>query len=119
MTPIRRRLLGLSALGSLSLASTRLHSQMARHDSIPLAVIEGLSGPFANAGNSVLNNLQFAVDRVNAQGGVRIGSQTHPFELHAFDSKGQLDEAISMFRKVTDRAMPFVLQATAAPSRPA
>jgi len=40
---------------------------------IRLGLIEGFSGPFANAGDAVWRNILFAVERVNGRGGVRIG----------------------------------------------
>ena len=61
------------AIGASALVST-LPAAPARAQAsgepIRLAVIEGFSGPFANAGDSVWRNLLFAVDRVNARGGV-------------------------------------------------
>jgi len=77
---------------------------------IRLAVIEGFSGAFANAGDSVWRNLAFAVDRVNARGGVRVGGQPRPLQLVRLDSLGQVEEAIAMLRKATDQHIPFVLQ---------
>ena len=81
-----------------------------RAEPIRLAVVEGFSGAFANAGDAVWRNLQFAVDRVNARGGVKVGAERRPMELLRFDSKGQADEALVMLRTVTDRRIPFVLQ---------
>ena len=77
---------------------------------IRLGVIEGLTGSFANAGESVVRNLQFAVDRVNARGGVRLPDGNRPLVLQRFDSKGQTEEALVMLRAATDRRVPFVLQ---------
>lgn len=79
-------------------------------DPVRLAVIEGFSGAFANAGDSVWRNLAFAVDRVNARGGVRVGAAWRPLQLVRLDSQGQVEEAIAMLRKVTDQRIPFVLQ---------
>ena len=39
---------------------------------IKLAMVEALSGPNANAGEAVFRNLAWAVERVNARGGVRL-----------------------------------------------
>lgn len=77
---------------------------------IRLALIEGLSGSFANAGEAVARNLQFAVDRINARGGVRVGDMRRPLELQRFDSKGQTEEALALLRAATDRGIAFVLQ---------
>jgi branched-chain amino acid transport system substrate-binding protein len=101
------------AIGASALLST-LPAAPARAQAsgepIRLAVIEGFSGPFANAGDSVWRNLLFAVDRVNARGGVRIGGRQRPLQLDRLDSQGQVEEAIAMLRKATDQRTPFVLQ---------
>jgi branched-chain amino acid transport system substrate-binding protein len=54
--------------------------------------------------------LQFAIERVNARGGVRLGGIRRPLELVRFDSKGQTEEALALLRAATDRRTPFVLQ---------
>ncbi len=77
---------------------------------IRLGLIEGLSGPFANAGDAVVRNLRMAIDRVNARGGVRTAQGPRPFELIAFDSKGNVDESLIQLRGLVDRRIPFVLQ---------
>ena len=41
---------------------------------IRLAMIEAFSGPFANTGEAVARNLTFAVERINARGGVALPS---------------------------------------------
>ena len=77
---------------------------------IRLALIEGLSGPFANAGEAVFRNLIWAVERVNARGGVALPGGKRPLELVRFDSKGNTEEALSMLRSAVDRRVGFVLQ---------
>ena len=77
---------------------------------IRLALIEGLSGPFANAGEAVYRNLLMAVERINRRGGVRLGSGLRPLALERFDSKGSTEEAIAMLRAALDQRIGFVLQ---------
>ena len=79
-------------------------------DPIRLALIEGLSGPFGNAGEAVHRNLQWAVERVNARGGVSLPGGSRPFSLLRFDSKGQTEEAVTLFRAAMDRQIGFVVQ---------
>jgi branched-chain amino acid transport system substrate-binding protein len=79
-------------------------------DPIRLALIEGLSGPFGNAGEAVHRNLQWAVERVNARGGVPLRDGARPLALVRFDSKGQTEEAVTLFRAAMDRQIGFVLQ---------
>ena len=77
---------------------------------IPLALIEGLSGPFANTGEAVYRNLVWAVERVNARGGVKTAAGMRPLALQRYDSKGQNEEALSVFRSALDQGAQFVLQ---------
>jgi len=77
---------------------------------IPLALIEGLSGPFANTGEAVYRNLVWAVERVNARGGVKTAAGIRPLALQRYDSKGQSEEALSVFRSALDEGAQFVLQ---------
>jgi len=77
---------------------------------IQLALIEGLSGPFANTGEAVYRNLVWAVERVNARGGVKTASGARPLTLQRYDSKGQNEEALSVFRAALDDGAQFVLQ---------
>jgi branched-chain amino acid transport system substrate-binding protein len=80
---------------------------------IKLALVEGLSGPNANAGEAVYRNLLWAVERVNARGGVKLPlSQggNRLLALERFDSKGQSEEALSALRSAIDSGARLVLQ---------
>ena len=82
---------------------------------IKLAMIEGLSGPTGNAGEAVYRNLIWAIERVNARGGVKLaagvsGAVGVPLALERFDSKGQNDEALSALRSAIDGGARFIVQ---------
>ena len=77
---------------------------------IKLALIEGLSGPFANAGDAVFRNLLWAVERVNQRGGVRLPDGAHALELVRMDSKGNTEEALSLLRGALDQRIAFITQ---------
>jgi branched-chain amino acid transport system substrate-binding protein len=77
---------------------------------IQLAMIEGMSGPFANAGEAVQRNVQLAIEVVNARGGVRLKDGRHPLALSVFDNKQTIDQSLIALRQVVDRHIPFVLQ---------
>ena len=80
---------------------------------IKLALVEGLSGPNANAGEAVYRNLLWAVERVNARGGVRLPASlggSVPLVLERFDSKCQNEEALSALRSAIDSGARLVLQ---------
>lgn len=106
MHQTRRRLLAGAALLPLA---PRGQAQGAT-EPLRLALIEGLSGPFANAGEAVFRNLLWAVERVNARGGVRVGLRRRPLALSRHDSKGSSEEALSALRGALDDGASIVLQ---------
>jgi len=80
---------------------------------IRLALIESMSGPFANTGEAVFRNLLWAVERVNARGGVKLAGVpggARPLQLDRYDSKGQNEEALSALRAALDDGARIVLQ---------
>ena len=77
---------------------------------IRLALIEGLSGPFANAGEAVFRNLLLATERINRRGGVRVAGMARPLAIVRMDSKGNVEEAIGLLRGAMDQRIGFVLQ---------
>ncbi len=77
---------------------------------IRIALIEGLSGPFANAGEAVFRNLLWAAERINEQGGVRLPGGARPLALLRLDSKGNTEEALSLLRGALDQRIAFIAQ---------
>jgi branched-chain amino acid transport system substrate-binding protein len=83
---------------------------------IKMAMIEGLSGPFANTGEAVFRNLIWAVERVNARGGVTLpGAEgtpagARPMTLARYDSKGQNEEAMTALKSAIDDGAQFIMQ---------
>jgi branched-chain amino acid transport system substrate-binding protein len=77
---------------------------------IKLALIEGLSGPFGNTGEAVVRNIVWAIERVNARGGVKTALGTQRLELERYDSKGQSEEALSALKSAIDDGAQVVLQ---------
>jgi branched-chain amino acid transport system substrate-binding protein len=105
----RRRALA-ALLATLAAPKSRAQDAEPGRGPIRLAMIEAFSGPFANTGDAVARNLAFAVDRVNARGGVVLPGGRRPLRLLTLDSKGQVEEALVMFRRAMDQQVPFVLQ---------
>ncbi len=77
---------------------------------VQLALIEGMSGPFANTGEAVLRNLVWAVERVNARGGVSTADGKRQLVLNRYDSKGQNEEALTSLRAAIDAGAQYVFQ---------
>lgn len=110
---VARRYVGLvvALLASLVGASAAASpARAARVEPIRLALIEGLSGSFGNAGEAVFRNLVWAAERINARGGVRLPDGARPLEVLRFDSKGTPEEALAMLRAAVDQRIAFVLQ---------
>lgn len=101
----RRACLALPLLA----ASSGLWAQPAL-EPVRLALIEGLSGPFANAGEAVFRNILWAVERINRRGGVRVGGALRPLAVVRFDSKGNTEEAVTLLRAALDQGVRYVLQ---------
>ncbi len=77
---------------------------------IKVALIESLSGPFANTGEAVFRNLVWATERVNARGGVKLPGGARPLLIERYDSKGQNEEALSALRAAIDDGVTVVAQ---------
>ena len=105
-----RRALLRSLLAGLATASLGARAQGADAGPIKLALIESLSGPFANTGEAVYRNLAWAIERVNARGGVATARGRRLLQLDRFDNKGQVEESLSMLRAAVDGGAQFVLQ---------
>ena len=109
-----RRLLNLFLL-ALGLAAPLLAAAQASQTSAPqpairIALIESLSGSFANTGEAVFRNLVWATERVNARGGVKLPGGNRPLAIERYDSKGQNEEALSALRSAIDDGITVIAQ---------
>ncbi len=93
-----------------ALFAASIFSALAQPAPIKVALIESLSGPFANTGEAVLRNLVWATERVNARGGVKLSGGARPLLIERYDSKGQNDEALSALRAAIDDGVRVVAQ---------
>ena len=100
------------ALMVLMAAACALGTEAAKAEPAPIriAMIEGLSGPFANAGEAVYRNLVWATERVNARGGVALADGRHRMELVRYDSQGSTETALALLRSALDSRIGFVMQ---------
>ncbi len=103
----RRQAVRACSLALLPLSATTARAQGAP---IKLALIESLSGSFANTGEAVYRNILWATERVNARGGVKLPGGARPLQLLRYDSKGSNEEALSALRAAIDDGVHFVLQ---------
>ena len=71
-----------------------------------IAYIDPLSGPFANVGQLMLSHIQYAVQDINARGGVLKGTQ---LQLLQFDSKLSAQESQSALQAAIDQGARAVI----------
>ena len=75
-------------------------------ETVKIAMIEGLSGPFGNVGQNLLKNWQFITERLNGAknaAGVK-------FEIVGIDSKGSPQEALNALKSAVDQGIRYVAQ---------
>lgn len=75
-------------------------------DTIKIAYIDPLSGPFAATGENGLQQFKFAADHLNRAGGV-LGQK---FEMIGYDNKVSPQEALIQLKKVIGDGISFVFQ---------
>ena len=69
-----------------------------------IAFIDPLSGPFANVGELMLTHTQFAIEEINAKGGIAVAGQGPvKLQLLQFDSKLSAQESLSALQSAIDQ----------------
>lgn len=107
---LKRVALALGAGACLWSAGASAQQPVAAPAPVRVALIESLSGPFANTGEAVFRNLVWAAERVNARGGLKLPGGNRPLVFERYDSKGQNEEALSALRSAMDDGITLVTQ---------
>ncbi|WP_293605969.1 branched-chain amino acid ABC transporter substrate-binding protein [Polaromonas sp. UBA4122] len=92
------------AISVMFAASSMAFSQ--KGETVKIAMIEGLSGPFGNVGQNQLKNWQFVIDRVN--GAKNVAGVN--FEIVPIDSKSSPQEALNGLKSAIDQGIHYVVQ---------
>jgi branched-chain amino acid transport system substrate-binding protein len=95
-----RRLLHAGAAAAAILAAVSSFAA----ENIKIAVIDPLSGPFANVGEAMVRYTQLAADAINARGG------SAKFEIIALDSKSSPQEAQLALKSAIDQGVRYINQ---------
>jgi branched-chain amino acid transport system substrate-binding protein len=74
---------------------------------VKIAFVDPLSGPFAGIGSSLLKHFQLMADVVNAQ---ELAGPGIRFEIVPFDNKASPQESLTVLRQVVDRGIRYVAQ---------
>lgn len=97
-----QRMIGAAALA----AAAALASFAAQAQTVKVAYIDPLSGPFANVGEQGLAEFRFAVDRINKSG--KLGKVK--LEVVPFDNKVSPQESLNQLKRVIDQDIRYITQ---------
>lgn len=89
------------ALSLLVAASGAAFAQ--KGQTVRIAFMDPLSGPFANVGQNQLKSWQFAAEKLSAKTGVK-------FEVVGFDNKGSPQESLNTLKAAIDQGFRYVTQ---------
>ena len=74
---------------------------------VKIAYVDPLSGPFAGVGSNLLKHFQFTVDAINAQ---QLAGPGLKFEMAQFDNKASPQETLTVLKQVIDQGIRYVVQ---------
>jgi len=97
-----QRMIGAAALA----AAVALISFAAQAQTVKVAYIDPLSGPFANVGEQGLAEFRFTVERINKSG--RLGKVK--LEVVPFDNKVSPQESLNQLKRVIDQDIRYITQ---------
>jgi branched-chain amino acid transport system substrate-binding protein len=79
----------LSSLLLLAAAFTMPSGSVVAKDIVLRASVQ-LTGPIANTGRYYRDAYQLAIDKINAAGGVRVGTESHKLALKLYDNQSDV-----------------------------
>jgi len=107
----RALLLGLamSVAGGTALAQAKGAGKAAAPaaQTVRIAYLDPLSGPFAAVGQNILKHFQFAAEMATAK---QLAGPGVRFEIVPFDTKGSPQEALTLLRAIADQGIRYVAQ---------
>jgi branched-chain amino acid transport system substrate-binding protein len=101
---ILEKLHGLPAAAALAAALT-LPVLSAQAETVKIAFMDPLSGPFANVGQNQLKSWQFVADHFNKK-----DPKAPQFEIVSFDNKGSPQESLNTLKAAIDQGIRYVTQ---------
>jgi branched-chain amino acid transport system substrate-binding protein len=96
----------LKHVAAASMVVVSFGAMAQKGETVKIAMIEGLSGPFANVGQNQLKSWQFVAEHFNGAknpAGVK-------FEIVGMDSKGSPQEALNTFKAAVDQGFRYIAQ---------
>jgi branched-chain amino acid transport system substrate-binding protein len=92
-----------TAVAALALAAGAAFAQ--KGETVRIAFMDPLSGPFANVGQNQLKSWQFAAEKLSARSPAGV-----KFEVVGFDNKGSPQESLNTLKAAIDQGFRYVVQ---------
>jgi branched-chain amino acid transport system substrate-binding protein len=93
----------LRAYGALLAAAVALVGAPAFAQDIVLGASVQLTGPVANTGRYYKDAYEFAVDKINAAGGVKIGNEKRKLALKLYDNQSDVNLSVRQYTQLVSR----------------
>jgi branched-chain amino acid transport system substrate-binding protein len=93
----------LRAYGALLAAAVALVGTPAFAQDIVLGASVQLTGPVANTGRYYKDAYEFAVDKINAAGGVKIGNEKRKLALKLYDNQSDVNLSVRQYTQLVSR----------------
>ncbi len=93
---------GLTAL-LFAAAAVTMPSNGAFAKDIVLGASVQLTGPVANTGRYYRDAYQFAIDKINAAGGIKVGNETHKLALKLYDNQSDVNLSVRQYTQLVSQ----------------
>jgi branched-chain amino acid transport system substrate-binding protein len=100
---LTRRSFAVTAVAAAAFTSTLAFAQAGQ--TVKLAFMDPLSGPFANVGQNQLKSWQFSAEHFNKKNPAGV-----KFEVVAFDNKGSPQESLNTLKAAIDQGIRYIVQ---------
>ena len=91
------------AAAAIVVAAGAAHAQ--KGETVRIAFMDPLSGPFANVGQNQLKSWQFAAEKLSARSAAGV-----KFEVVGFDNKGSPQESLNTVKAAIDQGFRYITQ---------
>jgi branched-chain amino acid transport system substrate-binding protein len=95
------------ALAAAGTAAAQGKAAPAKAQTVKIAYLDPLSGPFASVGQNILKHFQMSAEAASAK---QLAGPGVKFEIVPFDTKGSPQEALTLLRAITDQGIHYVVQ---------
>lgn len=104
---VRTFALAVAAVAAVGPASAQTKAAAPPGQTVKVAYLDPLSGPFAAVGQNILRHFQVAAEIATAR---QLAGAGVRFEIVPFDSKGSPQEALTLLRAIADQGIRYVVQ---------